>query len=111
MYITLSIAFIITVVITFAAFYRQKSKEADDLRTQLYEQRKTHDVNDAEKYERLQAEKKRRDLVEIYLVTDNSPEDCEKIYTSLCESGNYCAFFEAKTKAEKLHVLQQKNEA
>lgn len=107
MYITISVVLIITVVITFAAFYRQKSKEADELRARLREQSKTHEVNDAEEYEKRQAEKRRRDLVEIYLVTESSPEDCEKIYTSLCERGDYCDFFEAKTKAEKLRVLRR----
>lgn len=108
MYIALSV--ILTAGILLALFiglYRAKQKEIERLQTRLHEQEERNRLHNIEVYDNNQAEKKRRDLIEIYLVTNATPDDCEKIYAALIEQGQYGEFFYASTKKQRENVLRK----
>lgn len=108
MYIAISV--IVTAGILLAFFigvYQAKRKEIERLQSQLSEQEERNRQHNADVQENIGIEKKRRDLIEIYLVTDANADDCEKIYSRLVESGKYGDFFyTANTKKQKIRILK-----
>lgn len=97
----------LTLSIFFVGLYRAKNKELERLQTRIHEQEDRERRHNADMQENISNEKKRRDLIEIYLITDAKPVDCEKIYSQLVESGKYADFFYAKSKKARLQVLQK----
>ncbi len=108
MYIAMSVIFTAgTLFIFFIGLYQEKRKEIERLQTQIREQEERHGQCNADTQENIKIEKKRRDLTEIYLVTDAKPNDCENIYSALIESEKYGDFFySANTKKQKLRILK-----
>lgn len=97
----------LTLSILFIGLYRAKNKELARLQARIHEQEDRERQHNADMQENISNEKKRRDLIEIYLVSDAKPDDCEKIYSKLVESGKYGDFFYAKSKKARLQVLQK----
>lgn len=97
----------LTLSILFIGLYRAKNKELDRLQARIHEQEDRERQHNAETQEYISDEKKRRDLIEIQLVTDAKPAECEKIYSQLVENGKYGDFFYAKSKKARLQVLQK----
>lgn len=108
MYIALSVILTAgTLLVFFIGLYQAKRKEIERLQTRLHEQEERNRQYNSDTQENIEIEKKRRDLIEIYLITDANQNDCERIYTTLIESGKYGDFFyTANTKKQKIRILK-----
>ncbi len=101
------ISIIIVAIITCVSVYNLKEKQIRQLNKRLMEEDEKTRAHNYEVYDNHKAEIKKRDLIDIKLVTDCNDEQSEILYNKLIESGLYFDFYNACSTDERLKIIKK----